>query len=278
MMASQHRLRVSPVPLEADGPRFNSSNRLLRSLPREHCARLLRDGEAVELHLGDVLHEADTPIEYAYFPDTSFISITATAGDRSMEVGLIGNEGMLGVPLVLGLQSSRLRALVQGAGRALRVKARTFQRELAANALLQEHIDRYLYVRFVDLAQSALCNRYHVVEARLARLLLMAHDRSQADCFHMTHKLIAGMLGVRRSGVTTAAGILQRRKVISYSRGMITVLDRAGLEQEACICYQIARSTYEQLLGPQSRAVRLLEQPGVRTPPSTAAASRGELR
>lgn len=248
-MIANQRLPLPPLllerPLQIAAP---SGNRLLLALPRDSRDQLLRDCEPMELTFGQRLYEPDELIQHVYFPDTSFVSVVATADHRELEVGLIGSEGMVGIPLVLGLETSRLRTLVQGPGRALRMRTPDFTRELNANAPLRRKLNRYLYVRFVDLAQSALCNRFHLVEARLARLLLMAHDRAATDSFHMTHRLIAGMLGVRRSGVTTAAGVLQRRGVISYSRGVITVLDRAGLERESCICYQIGLSTYERLL------------------------------
>lgn len=248
-MIANPRLQAPPLLLERPPQAaLPGSNRLLGALPRDSRAQLLQACEPVELAFGQCLYEPDAAIEHVYFPDTSFVSVIATAEHRELEVGLIGNEGMIGIPLVLGLEVSRLRTLVQGPGRALCMRARDFARELQANPALRRKLNRYLYVRFVDLAQSALCNRFHLVEARLARLLLMAHDRAVADSFHLTHRLIAGMLGVRRSGVTTAAGVLQRRGVISYSRGVITVLDRAGLERESCICYRMGLATYERLL------------------------------
>lgn len=249
-MIANQRLQLPPLLVERPPQQaeVTSGNRLLIALPREARNQLLKDCEPVELAFGEVLYEPDEVIQHVYFPDSSFVSVIATADHRELEVGLIGNEGMIGIPLVLGLERSRLRALVQGPGQALRMRAQDFTRELRQNAPLRRKANRYLYVRFIDLAQSALCNRFHLVEARLARLLLMAHDRASTDSFHLTHRLIAGMLGVRRSGVTTAAGVLQRRGVISYSRGVITVLDRAGLEHESCACYQIGLATYERLL------------------------------
>ena len=230
--------------------RTPAPNRLLDALPRKTLQLIRRECELVELTFGDILYERDERIRKVYFPTTSFISEVVVMGDdNSLEVGLIGDEGMLGMPLVLGVESSSLRALVQGSGGALCIQAVHFRRVLAANPALQRRLDRYAHVLLVQLAQTAACTCFHVLDARLARWLLMTHDRAHADHFYLTHDLLARMLGVRRSGVTNAAGILQRRKLIRYSRGEITILDRNGLERVSCECYRVVTDAYQQIFG-----------------------------
>jgi CRP-like cAMP-binding protein len=167
----------------------------------------------------------------------------------SIEVGLIGKEGMLGIPLVLGVDVSQVHAVVQGAGRALRMEARGFQRELGRCEALRGAVNRYLFVHMSQLAQAAGCTRFHLVEARLARWLLMTQDRARADDFHVTQELLAELLGVRRVGITKAASSLQKRGLIHYNRGHITVLDRRGLKAASCGCYNADRESYQRILG-----------------------------
>jgi CRP-like cAMP-binding protein len=224
-------------------------NRLLQALPRRESQRLLAACEKVELRFGEVLYEPNAVIRHVYFPTESFISLMIPV-DRTanLEVGLIGNEGMLGVPLILGVEVSRLRALVQGAGPAWRLKAVQFARLLDRSLTLRRALHRYLQVRMTQLAQAAACTRFHVLEERLARWLLMTQDRAHMDEFHVTHQFLAYMLGVRRVGVTRAANSLQKRKLIRYQHGEVKILDRAGMESAACGCYQADRQTYEDLL------------------------------
>jgi CRP-like cAMP-binding protein len=224
-------------------------NRLLAALPPCLSERLIAACESVELKLGAVLNEPDTRIAHVYFPTDGFISLMIPVdGASSLEVGMVGNEGMLGAPLILGMDRSPLRALVQGAGPAWRMGARTFRREIGLSAALRTLLHRYLQVRIGQLAQTAACTRFHVVEARLARWLLMTQDRAHSDEFHVTHEFLAYMLGVRRVGVTRAATALQKRKLIHYHRGEVTILNRPGMEAASCSCYQADQTSYASLL------------------------------
>ena len=188
--------------------------------------------------LADVLCQPGKPTRHVYFPTEGFISlITLVDGKPSLEVGMVGREGMLGAQLALGILTSPLHALVQGPGMAWRVGTRAFRGELANSMPLQRILNRYLYVMMSQLASSAACLRFHLIGPRLARWLLMSQDRAHSDSFHVTHEFLAYMLGVRRVGITAAAGGLQRGGLISYNRGELKVLDRRGLQAAACACY-----------------------------------------
>ena len=210
---------------------------------------MLASCEPVELAFADVLSEPGDRIRHVYFPREAFVSLAAPADGRgSLEVGLIGNEGMLGIPLILGIDVSPLRALVRGSGGALRMDAASFSRELARSFALQRGLNRYLYALMAQFAQTVACTRFHLLDARLARWLLMTHDRAHSDVFHLTHEFLADMLGVRRVGVTKAASALQRKNLIRYKRGHITIVDRGGLEALSCGCYRAMQATYDRIL------------------------------
>lgn len=229
--------------------RVPAVNRLLASLPEADLQPLLAECETVELAFAEVLYNPHDPLRHAYFPTESFISlIMPVDGSTSLEVGLVGNEGMFGIPLILGVDISSVRAVVQGAGKALRMDEAKFSSALARSHALRRALARYVCVHLSQLAQTAACTRFHVVEARLARWLLMTQDRAHASSFHVTQEFLALMLGVRRVGVTKAAGSLQRQSLIRYRRGDITVLDRRGLRAASCGCYKADRDSYDRIL------------------------------
>ena len=220
-------------------------NQLLAQLPPAAQRRVQGLGDMVELTLSEIVGEVGRPTLFVLFPIDGFISLLAQVDDEhAIEVGMVGREGMLGIQLALGVAAEPLKAIVQGAGRALRVRAAVFRRELASNRALQSTVARYIHVLFAQHARAAACLRFHLIEPRLARWLLMSQDRAHADEFRVTQEFLAYMLGVRRVGVTAAAGALQRRQLIAYERGAMTILDRTGLEQAACSCYASDRAAY----------------------------------
>lgn len=226
-----------------------STNRLIEALPEQDKRRFLDYCELVQLAFADILCEQGRPLGHAYFPIDSFISLaTPVDGHASIEVGLVGDEGMLGTQLVLGVDLSPLVGQVQGSGNALRIAAAPLREALAGMPALQVELNRYIYVSMCQLTRTAVCNRFHTIAARLARWLLMTQDRAHANHFHLTHEFLAYMLGVRRAGVSTAANALQQEKLISYRRGNITILDREGLERVACSCYGSVKGLYERIL------------------------------
>ena len=229
--------------------RAPATNRLLAALPDKTSAQMLANCESVDLVFADVLCLPGDRIQHVYFPTESFISLVAPVdGYAGLEVGMVGSEGMFGVSLMLGVDVSPLHALVQGAGPALRMNATRFRRQLASSRALRQGLNRYTYVLISQLAQTAACTRFHVVEARLARWLSMTRDRAGSDEFYLTQEFLSHMLGVRRVGVTKAASSLQKHKLISYSRGVISILDRNGLEAAACGCYLADKKTYDKIM------------------------------
>lgn len=227
-----------------------ASNRLIDQLPARDRKRLLSACEPVNLNLGEVLNEAGSTVKHAYFPVDAFVSLVSHMHEHpGLEVGMIGREGMVGTELMLGATVAPARTLVQGAGAAWRIGAAAFHRELKASAALQRLLSLYVHVLMSQAISSAGCLRFHRVGQRLARWLLMSQDRAQQDQFRVTHEFLAYMLGVRRGGVTVAAGDMQLRGFIRYHRGALTVVDRSGLESAACSCYAADRRLYAAHLG-----------------------------
>jgi CRP-like cAMP-binding protein len=223
--------------------RTTVSNSLLAALPRGKSQAGL---ELVTLTFGDVLLQPGEPISHVFFPDNSVVSLLTEEGKRAVEVGLVGNEGMVGIPLALGVDISPVRAVVQGTGTALRMKKSRFLRQLRSYPALRNWLLRYSHALMAQVTQISACNRLHHVEARLARWLLMTRDRLRSNEFKLTHEFLGHTLGVRRVGITQAAGDLQRRKLITYTRGHIRILDAKGLEAASCRCYQVVKALYER--------------------------------
>ena len=219
--------------------RAGTPNRLLAALPAKEYERLLAGLEPVKLTYGEVLYEPGEQMQHVYFPSDCLVSLlTVVEGHRALEVGLVGREGMVGFRLALGITTASVRALVQGTGTAVRMKSARFLRECHRSPALQRALLHFVNALMIQISQTAACNRFHTVEARLARWLLMTRERLPSSEFHLTQEFLADMLGVRRAGVTAAASALQGRKLIRYRRGTITILDQQGLEASSCSCYQ----------------------------------------
>jgi CRP-like cAMP-binding protein len=224
-------------------------NELLAVMPRKAYAALAPALVPVTLAFGEVLYEANAAVTHVYFPCESMVSLLLPVEHHfDVEVGLVGREGMLGASLALDMARSPVKALVQGTGSALRLSAASFRRELARTPALQRAVNRYIYSLMAQITQTAACNRFHVVEQRLARWLLLTRDRMRSPKFRMTHEFLSHMLGVRRVGVTEAASSLQRQKLIEYSRGNIRILDERGLEAACCGCYALIKPVALPLL------------------------------
>ena len=222
-------------------------NHLLAALSRRDYRRMLPQLETVPLKIMDVLYQGGEQIKHVYFPNDGLISLLVVMEDEQLrEVGLIGNEGMLGIPLVLGITATPTRALVQMTGSAMRMKAEDFRDELNRGGRFQSLLQGYTHSLFTQVAQSAACISSHAVDKRLSRWLIMTHDRAPADEFEMKHEFMAMMLGVTRSVVTRAAGHLQDKKMLKYTRGRVTILDRRRLEATACECYRMVKEEYSR--------------------------------
>jgi CRP-like cAMP-binding protein len=219
-------------------------NRLLAALPAKEYERLLAGFEQVKLTYGEVLYESGEQMQHVYFPSDCVVSLlTVVEGHRALEVGLVGREGMIGSRLALSITTASVRALVQGTGTAVRIKSDCFLQELQRSPMLQRALLHFTDALMMQVTRTAACNRFHGVEARLARWLLMTRERLPSSEFYLTQEFLADMLGVRRAGVTNAACVLQRQKLIRYRRGTITILDQHGLEAAACSCYQHVKVT-----------------------------------
>lgn len=224
------------------------ANRLLAGLAGANCERVTASCEVVDVQVGQVLMRPGLATTHAWFPLAAIVSLGVAAAGKahSFEVGLVGPEGMVGIPLLLGSSDSSLRATVVRQGAALRIAAAPLRLHLRSSEDFRERMQQYVLVTLTHLAQAALCTRYHRVEERLARWLLMTLDRDPLGPVHATHEFLAAALGVRRAGITRAAATLQRRQLIAYHRGVLTVLDRNGLQAAACGCYAADCDSYAE--------------------------------
>lgn len=230
-----------------------TENRLLAALSPKEFQELAPDLERVSLALTQVLYKPGDVIRYVYFPLDSLVSLLSAVDKRStLEVGVVGNEGMTGIGIFLGVKTSRFQAVVQGAGLALRMNTSDLRRHSENNYRLKSLLQLYAHALLTHVSQSAACNRFHLVEARLARWLLATRDRLGKDEFQMTQDFLSNMLGVRREVVNKAAGNLQKRGLITYVRGILTILDNAELEAASCSCYEQIRAEYDNFLGLKS--------------------------
>lgn len=225
-----------------------SENRILAALPAEEFRRLAERLEPVSLHLGQILFRPDDQIRHVHFPTYSIVSLLTVLEDGGgMEVGLVGREGLVGISVILGGRETKV-ATVQAAGEALRIEARAMHEEFKRGGALQSLLLRYTHALMTQISQSAVCNVRHPIDGRLARWLLMYHDRLERNEFELTHEFMSNMLGVRRAGVSTAAGTLQKKGFIDYRRGHVRIKDRPSLEDYACECYPVVAEKFDVLL------------------------------
>jgi CRP-like cAMP-binding protein len=236
-----------PIAKHTDDARMNH---LLGALPEDEFERLVLDLEPVSLPLGKVIYESGEQLEYIYFPTTAIISLLYIMENGSTaEIGMAGNDGLVGIALFMGGSTTPNRAVVQSAGNALRLRSKALKFEFGLGGTFQNILLRYTQYLMTQISQTAVCNRLHSVEQQLCRWLLINHDLLQTNKLIMTHDLIANMLGVRREGVSIAAGNLQKKGLIKYVRGTITMLDRKSLETVVCECYAVVKEEYDRLLG-----------------------------
>ena len=240
-----HRAKAPYAASELNPPELNH---LLAALPKAQLAHWLPQLELMDMPLGAVLYESGAKMTHAYFPTTSIVSLLYVMEDgASAEIAVVGNEGIVGVPLFMGGGSTPSRAVVQSAGQGLRLTSTAMMQEFNRAGPAQHLLLRYTQALITQMAQTAVCNRHHSLNQQLCRWILLSLDRLQTNHLVMTHQLIANMLGVRREGVTEAAGNLHRAGLIDYERGHITVLDRAALEQRCCECYAAVKHEYDRL-------------------------------
>lgn len=238
---------------------FPQQNLLLSALPEEDFERIAPMLELVEMPLGLVMYESGGSLRHAYFPTTSIISLLyVLESGASAEIAVVGNEGVLGISLFMGGETTPSRAIVQSAGYAYRLSAKHIKEEFKRAGSMMRLLLRYTQALITQMAQTAVCNRHHSIEQQLCRWLLLSMDRLSGDQLNMTQELIANMLGVRREGVTEAACKLQHAGLIQYTRGRITVIDRIGLENRVCECYQVVKTEFDRLL-PGSKSKSLQE-------------------
>ena len=249
---------LGPKELKPVEPKENS---LLAALPAEVCDRLRPDLKPVTMPLGNVIYESGAQLEHVYFPVPGcIVSMLYVMEDgASAEIAVVGNEGVVGIALFMGGGHTPSRALVQSAGQALQLKGQALTKEFERHSELQHLLLRYTQALITQMSQTAVCNRHHSVEQQLCRWLLLSLDRLSHNELTMTQELIANMLGVRREGVTEAAGKLQSQGLISYRRGHITVLDRPGLEAQVCECYAVVKKEYDRLLPGRAGGVQQLQ-------------------
>jgi CRP-like cAMP-binding protein len=239
----------TPLTLANTLSRLASGNHLLAALPEPEWRRWLPELESIDMPLGQVLYESGSTLGHVYFPTTSIVSLLYVMEDgASAEIAVVGNEGIVGISLFMGGGSTPSRAVVQSAGRGLRLKAQMMKDEFDRNGPVLHLLLRYTQALITQMSQTAVCNRHHSLDQQLCRWLLLSLDRLQGDELVMTQELIANMLGVRRGGVTEAALQLQKAGLIRYVRGHITVLDRARLERRSCECYAVVKKEYDRLL------------------------------
>ncbi|HEX8266664.1 MAG TPA: Crp/Fnr family transcriptional regulator [Pyrinomonadaceae bacterium] len=224
------------------------ANRLLAALPAREYEHLLPNLEEIPLNYAETLYEQGEAIRYIYFPNSGMISLlTHAAEGEVLEVGVVGNEGMIGLPVFLGVEISRNQVIVQGDGAALRIKTEDFIKECGRGVSLPKLLRRYTHALITQVSQTVACNRFHLIEERLMCWLLLMHDRMQTDKFKITQEFLSKMLGVRREAVSKSAANLQQRKLIEYSRGIVSIINRAALEAAACNCYSIVKAEYDNL-------------------------------
>jgi CRP-like cAMP-binding protein len=230
-------------------PHSPHQNHLLDALPAADYERLTAHAELVPLKLGDVLYEPGTKLRHVYFPTTAIVSLLYVMEDgASAEIAIVGNEGILGISLFMGGETTPSRAVVQSAGHAYRLRAQLLKDEFGRFGPMMHLLLRYTQALITQMSQTAVCNRHHSIDQQLCRWLLLSLDRLSSNELSMTQELIANMLGVRREGVTESAGKLQDAGLIRYRRGKITVLDRPGLEDRCCECYQVVKAEFDRLL------------------------------
>ena len=227
-------------------------NRLLAELPRKEFLQLLPDLEQIALTLSDVLYKSGDIIRHVYFPVEGIVSLLSSEDNRStLEVGMVGREGMAGIGVFLGVKKSRYKALVQGEGTAFRMKAAALNKHAEGSNRLQSLLKLYTHALLSQVSQTAVCNQFHPIEMRLARWILSTRDRLGKNEFPMTQEFLSDMLGVRREMVNKAAGILQKQKLIGFRRGFLTILDEAGLEASSCNCYREIKAEFSNFLDKQ---------------------------